>query len=143
ERSRGVYAVRETIWLDTRGGAKSLAEQRIWVEGVQADNLRQARQVRGADEFAKDRAQLAKHRYGKARRVGALHWRDDREKNVCELVEVFEVIDAARPDETGKRAIFDAPANLVQQSFALPPKTERRAPWAMPYPLEIRHEITV
>lgn len=137
------YAVRETILLDTRRGAVSLVEQRILAQGWQADDLRHTRHTQGADEFSKNRDQLALRRYGRNRRVGTLQWRDDRLKNTCEIVEVFEIPDAVYPDETGQRALFDVPPNLVLQSFTIPENKPRRTPWAMPFPLEIRHEIIV
>jgi transglutaminase-like putative cysteine protease len=143
KRPHGLYALRETLLLDTRGGETSYAEQRIRAEGWQADSLRQARQAHGAEEFSKERDQQAQRRYGKARRSGSLQWRDDRAKNVCELVEVFEIKDAVYPDESGQRALFDVPINLVLQAIALPEDKPRRTPWTMPFPLEIRHEITV
>jgi hypothetical protein len=143
ERPRGVYAWRETILLDTRRGGISLVEHRIRAEGWQADLLRQMRQAHGAEEFLKERDHQTQRRYGKASRLGTLEWRDDRAKNVCEFAEVFEVRDAVYPDENGQRALFDVPPNLILQSIAVPEDKPRRSPWAMPYPLEIRHEITV
>jgi transglutaminase-like putative cysteine protease len=137
------YVLRETILVDTRRGAVSLVEQRVRTEGLQADHLRHARRMQGADEFAKNREEQAQRRYGKARRAGTLLWRDDRKKNVCELVEVFEITDVAHPDDTGQRVLFEVPANLVLQSIPLPPDKPRRSAWALPFPLEIRHEITV
>lgn len=142
-RPPSVYVLRETIFVDTRRGGISLVENRVRTEGVEADNLRHARQVQGADEFAKEREHQAQRRYGKARRAGALHWRDDRKMNVCELVEVFEVTDAVHPDDTGQFALFEVPANLVLQTIPIPEDKPRRSPWALPFPLEIRHEITV
>ena len=142
-RARGVYAFRETILLDTNRGALSVTEHRVRAEGWQADNLRRARQGKGAEEFAKDREERARARYGKARRAGELQWRDDRERNVCELVEVFELEEAVYPGERDERAVFDVPPSLVVHGFALPPDKTRRGPWDMPFPLELTHEITV
>lgn len=143
ERARGVYAVRETILLDSRPGQGSMVEQCIWTEGWQADILRLLRLTRGAEEFARERAQQTQHRYRKARRVGTLHWRDDRVKNICELVEIFEVKDVLSLDEHGDQAEFHVPPNILQESIPLPNDKPRRSPWAMPFPLELRHEITV
>lgn len=143
ERSGGTYELRETLLVATRRGVASLAEQRIRAEGLQADNLRHLRKHLGADEFIKDREQQAQRRYGKARRTGTLQWRDDRQKNVCELVETFAIKDVVHPDESGRRASFEVPANLALQTLVIPDDKPRRTPWAMPFPLEVRHEITV
>jgi transglutaminase-like putative cysteine protease len=139
----GLYALRETILLDTRRTEVSTVELRVWAEGWHADNLRAARGAKGPDEFEKERLAQTRRRYGKAERAGTLQWRDDRVRNVCELVEAFEVRDIVAPDEQGKRAWFDVPANLMLQSFALPEEKPRRGPWGMPPVSEIRHEITI
>jgi len=143
ERAAGVYALRETLLLDTTRDGVSLAEQRVRAEGWQADNLRRARLGAGAEEFAKGRENDALRRYGKIKRIGELEWRDDRAANVCELVECFEIARAIYPDERGQRALFDVPPNLVTQGFVVPDDLARRGPWSMPFPCEIRHEIEV
>ncbi len=143
ERSLGVYALRETLLLDTTRDGLSLAEQRVRAEGWQADNLRRARLGSGAEEFAKARENDALRRYGKVKRLGEVEWRDDRAANICELVEVFEIARAVYPDERGQRALFDVPPNLVTQGFVVPDDKARRGPWSMPFPCELRHEIEV
>ena len=143
ERPPGVYAIRETILLDSRPGEFSTVEHRLWTEGWQAENLRRTRLAQGAEEFAAERLKQAQRRYGKARRAGLLHWRDNRTHNTCELVESIEINDVLNRDESGKRAIFDVAPNVILQSFALPEDKPRRGPWDLPYPIEVRHEITV
>lgn len=143
ERAPGLYSLRETILVNTRLGEPSLTELRLLAEGWQADNLRRLRHALGVDEFAKDRELEALRRYRNVRRIGTLQWRDDRAKNSCELVETFEFTNAVYPDTTGQLARFDVPPNLVALSFPLPENKPRRASWALPFPLEIRHEITI
>ncbi len=138
-----LYALRETISLDTRKGETSMAEQRIWAEGFQAENVRRTRLLQGAEGFANERLKLAQRRYGKAQRIGTLQWRDDRDRNVCELVEAFQISEVISAGERGERATYDVPPSLVVQTFAIPEDKPRRSPWNMPYPLEIRHTITV
>lgn len=142
-RGGGKYALRETILLHTGRGGVSLVEVRVRAEGYHADELRRVRLMNGAEAFWRDREELAKRRYGRARRLGEPCWRDDREANVCELVEVFEVTEAVYADETGRRAVFDAPPNLVLQTFLLPEDKPRRGPWDMPFPFEIAHEVVI
>ena len=139
----GMYSLSETVLLDTTRVGSSMVEQRVRVEGPQADNLRRVRLAQGNEAFAKEREQQMQRRYSKAKRLGELEWRDDRERNVCELAEAFEIGMAVYPDEGGKRAVFDVPANLILQCFALPEEKSRRGPWSMPYPFEVRHKITL
>jgi len=80
-----LYALRETISLDTRRGKPSAAEQRLWAEGFQAESLRRARLAQGAEGFANERLKQAQKRYGKAQRIGTLQWRDDRDRNVLDV----------------------------------------------------------
>lgn len=139
----GRYSLRETMLLDTNRNAVSMLEIRVRVDGWQADNLRRDRLAHGPDAFARMREEQAVRRHGRARRLGELRWRDDRANNVCELVEVFEVTEAVYPGEQGRRALYDAPPNLVVQGFLLPEDKPRRGPWDMPYPLEVAHEVVV
>lgn len=140
-RAHGLYAVRETIELDTRRGKPSVVEMRVRAEGWNADLLRCTRLGQGADGFTKERLAHARRRYGKAERIGGLEWRDDRVRNVCELVEAFEVREIANPTEGDQRAVVDIPGNLLMQSLGLPEQKIRRAPWDLPRALELRHEI--
>jgi hypothetical protein len=143
-RAPNLYAIREVLYVDVRKGQTTLAETKIRVEGVQADALRQARTVQGAEGFATERLKAAQQRYkSTAKRVGELAWRDDRERNVCEFAEVFEYPDAVYPGERPDRANFDVPPNRVVLAFWLPEDKPRVAPWYMPYPCELRHTITV
>lgn len=138
-----VYAMRETILLGTRPNEAALVEVRLWTDGWNADNLRRTRAAQGAEEFAKERLANMQRRYGKAERVGSVQWRDDRARNVCELVESFEISNAVYPDERGQRALFDVPPNIIIQSFPVPEEKARRSPWAMPHLVEVRHQISV
>lgn len=140
--SPNLYALRETIDLDTRRGKPSAVELRLWAEGFQAENLRRTRLAQGAEGFSNERLKQAQRRFGKAQRIGSLEWRDDRERNVCELAEAFEITDVVYPGEGGLRATYDVPLNTVVQFFAVPEDKPRRGPWNMPFPLEIRHLIT-
>lgn len=139
----GVYAMRETILLETHRGEPSTVELRLWTEGWHAETQRRNRAAQGPEEFAKERLATMQRRYGKAERIGTLQWLDDRERNVCEIVEAFTVRDVVYASETGDRALFDVPPNLIAQSFLVPPEKPRRAPWDMPNTIEVRHEVTI
>lgn len=143
KRSGGKYELKETVLLDTGRSGVSLVEIRLRTEEWHADNLRRAWLARGAEEFAREREEQAQRRYGRARRLGELRWRDDRARNVWELVETFEIGEVVDLGEGGERALFDVPVNLVVQSFLLPEDKPRRGPWDMPYPMEVAHEIVV
>jgi TonB family protein len=142
-RARGIYAVRETIELDTRRGEPSIVEICVCAEGWNADQLRSTRVAQGADEFARERLVHTRRRYGKAERIGALEWRDDRDRNVCELAEAFEVREVIYPGEGNQRALFDVPANLLIQMLSVPEQKKRRGPWDLPHSFEARHEVRI
>jgi transglutaminase-like putative cysteine protease len=143
ERARSLYAQRELILLDTTRGGQCHAENRVRAEGSQADRLRRERLHLGEEGFAKNREKNAANRYGACRRMGTLEWRDDRLANVCELAEAFELNHAISTDDRGERARFELPATLVLQGFVIPEEKPRRGPWALPHPLELRHEIAI
>lgn len=140
----GAYEITETFLLETRPKEQSLVEVRLRTTGAQADELRRVRTTHGVENFIKFRLEQAQTRYANARRVGSLHWRDDRDRNECELVEVFSFSEALyQHSNSRRRAVFEIPRCIVSQTFALPSETPRRADWTMPYPLDIRHEQVV
>jgi hypothetical protein len=122
------YALRETILIGTHKGEDSLVEQRLWVNGYHADNFRRIRLTQGIDGFAADRLRQAEQRYGKARRYEPPLWRDDRDKNICEMVETFW-ISSVLANEGGKRVAYDLPATAIRQFLAVPQEAPRRTPW--------------
>ena len=138
-----LLAVREAIYLDTRRGESSAVEVLLRAEGPQAEFFRRTRLAQGPEGFANERLKTAQRRYNKAKRMGALQLRDDRDANVFELAETFEISDVVYPGERGERALFDVPPNIVLQTFALPEDKPRRCPWAMPFPFEVRHSLTL
>jgi hypothetical protein len=131
----------EVILLDSRPEMVSMVEQHLRVEGWQADALRGMRLAQGADGFAREREELMKRRYGSGKRSGALQWRDDPVANVCEVAEAFEFTGAVNHIDAQGRAVFAVPPGMVSVWFELPEEKARRLPWAMPYPLELRHHI--
>lgn len=139
----GRYDLCETIILDTRPKEISLLEIRLRTSGAQADELRHLRGTHGVENFSKLRLEQAKARYLNVQRLGPVQWRDDRALNECELVELFSFSNMLHAETGRRRAIFDVPANLIQQTFALPGEARRRCDWAMPFPVEIRHEIVI
>lgn len=143
ERAPNLYCFRETIYLDTRKDALTVIQLRIWTEGAQADAMRQNRSRLGVEGLVDERLKAAQQRYRNAKRVGTLQWRDDRDRNVCEIAEAFEFANAVYPNDRRDRAIFDVPANRVALSFWLPEDKPRGAPWNMPYPFEVRFMITI
>ena len=137
----GLYALDEVILLDSRSEQASLVEQHLRVEGWQADALRGLRLAQGAENFAREREELTKRRYGSGKRIGTLQWRDDPVANVCELAEAFEFTGAVNHIDAQGRAVFAVPPGMVSVWFELPENKPRRLPWAMPFPLELRHHI--
>lgn len=141
--SAAIYAHRETILLDTRLNKPSAVEIRVRAEGWHAENLRRVRQAQGADGFCVERLKHFQGRYAKATRTGTLEWRDNREQNVCELVETFNVNGVVYLDERGERALFDVTANLLVNSIPVPEDKPRRTPWDMLHPIDLRQEILI
>ena len=143
QRAPSLIAVRETIYLDTRPDETSAVDIVLRAEGHYAEYYRRNHALKGAGEFAEERLGAAQKRYGKAKRTGTLQVRDDRESNVFEFAEGFHMTGAVYAGEGGKRALYDVPLSLVFSTLAIPEEKTRRGPWAMPFPLEIRHTLTV
>lgn len=138
-----IYAIRETVRLDTRRGKPSTVEVCLRAEGWHAEVLRRTHLAQSAEEIANDRLKNMQRRYAKVTRLGTLQCRDRRDLNIFELVETFELNDAVYFDESGERALFDAPPNIIIQSIPIPEKKIRHSPWDLPQLMEIRYEISV
>lgn len=142
-RHGGLVLSRERFLIDTCRDAPSLVELLVRVEGWQADQLRRNRLAQGAHRFTEERTETAQRRYGSLTRKGELQWREDRSANVCEIAETFEIRKTVYANESGDRALFDVPPSYVLQFIPVPPDKPRRTPWALPYPFELRHSVTV
>ncbi|GEM_PF-1622574 len=141
--SPNLSSFREVIYVDTRKDAKTAVELRFRAEGVQAEVVRRSFVALGAEGFAVDRLKLAAKRYGKVQRLGSIQWRDDRRANVFEIAEGFEISECVYGGERNERALYDVPPSFAAIWFIMPDDRPRRCPWAMPYPLEIRHSVKV
>jgi len=137
-----LYALRETLYIDTRKSCPSAVEIRVRAEGWQAENLRRARLHAGEVNFERDRTAAARDRFGKVKRIGEMQWRDRREENICEIVEAFEIQDCLRSISNDPRVALYLPPSLVH-TLTLPEDRKRRTPWAVPFPLVVRHEVRV
>lgn len=136
-------AVRESIFLGTRNNEPSTVEYRLCATGFEAERLRLWRAAKGPERFAEERLQLATKRYGKTARVGSLQWRDDRDRDVCELVDTFEIRSVMTVSEDRKRVIYDVPFSFALQIAPLPEEKPRRTAWALAEGMEFRHRVVL
>lgn len=137
-----LYQLRETILVDTTG-APSLVSMVVKAEGMQAEILRNDFESKGVEEMSRQSLQKCAGRFGHAKRVGSLSYRDDRLNNQFFTAEVFEIKGflGAHPDRT--RCTFRVPSYWINQTFLLPEKKDRRTPFALPYPYQVVHIIDI
>lgn len=134
--------LRETILLDSSGQSSQLAVvQRN--EGHQADLLRQQLAKAGLEELARQRLQSASGRFKDACRVGTLQFRDDRTNNQFVLAEVFEFRPFLANHPNPQLCRFQLPTGWITGALAMPEKSARTTPFALPYPCHITHEVDV
>ncbi|HTH46857.1 MAG TPA: tetratricopeptide repeat protein, partial [Candidatus Limnocylindria bacterium] len=136
------YELRESILLDTTG-QPSYFRVIIKASGDPADSFRAQLAVRGQEAFAQDRLQGHANRFGYAKRVGALQYRDDRETNEFLLVEVFEINGFLQNAQPGFCTFNHVTAGFSGTFLPLPEAESRLAPFALTYPCNITYHIDV
>lgn len=134
--------VRETILLDTRGGASLLAVVHQCTGG-QADLLRQQLAQIGIEELARQRLQSAATRFRNANRVGSLQYRDDREANRFVFAETFEIRPPLDEHPNGNLCRFSLPVGWLGGVLALPEKAARSTPFFLPHPCRVHYTVEV
>jgi transglutaminase-like putative cysteine protease len=140
--SPGIFRIRETILLDTTGANSSVALVTT-AEGNEAEILRHYFASAPLEEVSRQRLQNCADRYGQARRIGDLKYRDDRELNEFHIAEVFEINGFLGPSNEPGYCNFLLPPNLVKSSLRLPDTPTRRDPFALPPPCTFIHAIDV
>lgn len=141
--ARNTYFLEETFLIDTSRHGKSMLEVYLRAEGVQADLLRRKWQSLGAVEFANQHEKELQRRFKDARREGTQNWRDDRENNICEVAEAFEIGMVVYPADSGQRAVFEVPRDLVLQCVPPVADAPRREPLELPRMLEVIHRTNI
>jgi hypothetical protein len=137
-----LYELRETILLDTSGGA-SLIAMVVRAEGEQAERLRHQFETMGVEEVAKQELQYCANRFAKATRVGLLKYRDDRIANHFFTAQVFEINGFLGLMANRKQCQFKIPSSWITNTLQKPEEKERRTPFNLPYPFQITHIVDV
>lgn len=130
--------IHETLLLDTRG-ASSMLRFRQLLTGHHADALRRQLDISGLKDYHTARTQSLIARYGEAELETPLYRDDDRDRNIIRTIEIYRVrgvVDLARG---GGRCTVNLPTSSALLALARPEAGERRAPWFIPYPLNLVH----
>jgi hypothetical protein len=138
--SAHVCEMSESILLDTAGGWSTLGIV-VSASGRYAEQLREEMAREGLEGMARKRLQDCHGRYGKARRVGSLDYRDDRDVNHFFLAEVFEIKGFLAAEPGGKWFRLDIPNNYIAGFLQTPGDGPRRDPFALPHPCRLVHTI--
>ncbi len=93
--------------------------------------------------MAKQRLQIIVNRFGNAKRIGSLQYRDDRAANQFVLAETFEINRFLDTHPNSSLCRFRLPSNWITSVLPIPEKGERRTPFALPYPCQIVYVIDV
>jgi TPR repeat protein len=137
------YELRESILLDTTG-QPSYFGVNVKASGLMADSLREQLSALGEESFAKERLHAYANRFGQAKRIGTLQYRDDRTANEFLLVEAFEIdgflVNYTQP---GFCVFSNVTAGFGGQFLPLPGPEPRTAPFALSYPFNFSYIIDV
>jgi hypothetical protein len=135
-----VHELKETILLDTSGAWSRLGVV-VAARGSHAEALRRELESKGLEALATKRLRLCADRFTRARRVGALEYRDDRAANEFFLAEIFEIKDFLTLDPKSKWYKLDLTNDYAVNLLKAPGAGPRRAPFALPHPCNIVHTI--
>lgn len=135
-----VYELTESILLDTTGAWSWLAVV-VAARGSHAEALRQEFESEGLEAMATKRLRHCVDRFTKARRVGALEYRDDRAANEFFLSEIFEIKDFLTLDPKSRWYKLDIANDYVAHLLKMPDAGPRRTPFALPHPCNVVHTI--
>ena len=138
----GVYEIIESLLLDTTGAASLLAIN-LRLTGWHAELVRNQLEALGVEKFAEERLRIQSSRYGNAKRVGQMQYRDSRTKNVFLVTEVFEVNGFFAEHRKPGMCAFNIPVSPVLESLRLPNSTSRKSPLALPYRSNIVHTLEI
>jgi hypothetical protein len=137
----GTFVLTERFRLDTTGRAVCLQVTRR-ATGSEADRWRATKANLGAHGLAEDSARNYGAVFRDARRLGEFEWRDDREKNVVETGEAYELPHALTKQSQGY--FFGHRAYLMQTVLGLPSNSEtRKFSLALRYPCQWEHHVIV
>lgn len=139
--SLGRMLLEEKFEIDPGGGPSDLFVT-TQVTGGDADHLRAEIHHHGMDGVARDREQFYRALFPGLKRLGAMEWLDDREKNAAMLAERFEL--------PGSNQVLPVQYYPVRHSaWLIPPRLpgtgelKRKRPFLLPGLVHLEHIIEV
>lgn len=111
--------------------------------GAIADAWRARLGLNGPHIVGKLRLETYQQFFSQVTRVGELRWVDDREANVLEMVDCYEITNAVFPSGEIGLGKFSFRAHQISQFLGFPESADRQTPFQMAYPLRVEHRITV
>jgi hypothetical protein len=137
-----LYELHETLLLDTTGADCRVAAVTRAI-GTYAETLRRQFAVTKMEDISKDRLQVYANRYGFAKRVEPLKFRDDRDINQFTIVEILDINRCFHMHPRPGTVAFPIPTWWLRSTLPMPEKGERRTPFALPFPCQMVHIVDV
>ena len=141
--STGTLEIIESILVDTTAAASLLAVT-LLATGNSAHTLRDQVQRMGREPFEQERLQFFANRYGTAKRVRKVVYRDDPDAGQFSLAEVFEINGFLRRQPP--MCVLNFPDSAVIDALRLPvntPDAQMPSPLSLPHPCHIIHTFEV
>jgi transglutaminase-like putative cysteine protease len=136
--SDDTYHIYDTLLLDSVGG-HSLLRTQITATGCHADHLRNQLHRNGEDGFGEYLLNRTQERYKVEQAMEKPLYEDDREQNIWRMVELYQ-LPALRGSRDGVYGL-SLPDCLPLAILPYPDEKKRRAPFAMPRNIDIRHTV--
>jgi hypothetical protein len=138
--SRDFYHLREIFRLDTTS-RPTLLRVHITAGGRDAEYIRRRIGMYGVEALSREREDYYRSMFRDARRLDAIEWRDDRERNVLVLADSYELPHATTPVGQTSNFLFRYQSRLVQSFLVCPDSPKRRYALALPPRSDIEHWI--
>jgi hypothetical protein len=138
----GAYEVKECFVLDTSGNPSSLGIN-IIAKGIHAEELRFEFENEGVEAIAKKRLQISANRFTRAARIGQLQFHDDREQNIFETAEAFEIDGFLKQHLLPETCTFIVQSDFTAGMLLLPSSPTRQTLLALPFPCTRVHSIEI
>ena len=138
--SKDYYHLRESFRLDTTG-RPPLLRVAVSASGSEADRFRAAIALDGAEAVSRFREGFYRRLFPQVRRLDALEWRDDRNKNEVLIAESYELPGAMISVPSQNAFFFRFRSYLVQSYLAYPESAKRKLPLELPPRVRLEHFI--
>lgn len=140
--TRDVTNLHETFFVDTAFGVSTLRVL-LTTRGREADALRRRFALEGAEAVTRERLDHYRAAFPHLERVGALEWRDDRERNEFLLGEIFDGAHLLVPGPNQETAVFTFSTGVIRSLLAAPNTIRRIHPLAVAHPCRVEHRIVI